>query len=1101
LTVRLRHLLGPLLFPALLLVLTETASQAAVPPVPNKKGPLAPLPGERVQARKLNRAAAFPGRANAPLQTAQTVNVLAIRASFSDTPIESTAAYYDRLLLFMSQYWSQMSNGMITLNVTLCDSVFTLPHPLAYYGDDAAFQERLVYLVRDVVGAADSTVDFSPYQSLVIFHAGVGQEADVNDNSRDAIWSAFVTKEDMAEILGGVPGQAGIVTNDEISPGNYFVVKEAVELPESETQDGYVFGMTGVVCHEFGHQVGTLRGLASFPDLYDTTPDEGGYSHGLGAWDLMAEGVWNYNGFVPAGLSAWSKYWLGFIFPFGGGMVRVTGDASLSLAQLERPIGSIPQAIQIPLTQSEYFLVENRRRDLNDNGKFDFDDVNGDGHFDFYTDSYAGAEWDFYLPGDTTGAGSGALVYHVDDSKIEAGLPTNTVEGDSQRKGIDVEEAGGVQDLDGSPGATPPGTGDDAFRDGWYNQFTPETNPSSNAYPNVPTGVALRDISAADSIMAMSLTIGGTKAGWPKLIAGKARGIPTVAADLDGDGKLELIVPIQRLNNTGALYAFRADGTNFLGGGASPVPFATLPLTAPSSSPCVGSIDGDPAPEIVFAALNGSIYAYHTDGTEVMDGDKDPTTTGVLVSAPLGASGTHAQPVLADLNGDGRMEIIMGGTAAATSLGGSTLTVASLAGDSLSVFRLPMGGSTEGPPAVADLDGDGLPEVIVSNVSVPAFTGLDNSASGLSIANWEILNDPDLAQCCQSQDAWIFYLIESGGPYSAPVLADLNRDGKFEAVLADAKGAYHAIQFHIEPHAPFDPPHDPSRPEDSYVKTSELPGWPVSLPGGGRTSEVSLADLEGDGYPEILHTGQNVLVSAFHYNGAIRSGYPVDAAAPYAPSDSAGFWPPLVADVDGDGLQDVIPILPDGRRPAYTPTGKPIAGFVGLGSTGAGPPPMLIDLDKDGSAEWVEFHDAGPSQAEVIVRSTPWAVRASSLTWTQYRNSATRNTVVPAGAGGAPPGPPILSAVYGYPNPSRGGATTIHYRLSAPASAVRVTIIDPTGEIVAEPGISAADLAGSAEHTVSWRHGSAASGVYRCRVEIQSIHGTEVQFAGLAIIK
>ena len=46
-------------------------------------------------------------------------------------------------------------------------------------------------------------------------------------------------------------------------------------------------------CHEFGHQLG-------LPDLYDTTPDQNGNSQGLGAWDIMATGVWNANGYVPA---------------------------------------------------------------------------------------------------------------------------------------------------------------------------------------------------------------------------------------------------------------------------------------------------------------------------------------------------------------------------------------------------------------------------------------------------------------------------------------------------------------------------------------------------------------------------------------------------------------------------------------------------------------------------------------------------------------------------------------------------------------------------------------------------------------------------------
>ena len=65
--------------------------------------------------------------------------------------------------------------------------------------------------------------------------------------------------------------------------------------------------MMGVVCHEFGHQLG-------LPDPADTNGDEGGCRR-ASAWDVMGTGVWNFNGFCPAGLSAWSRIFLGVIGP------------------------------------------------------------------------------------------------------------------------------------------------------------------------------------------------------------------------------------------------------------------------------------------------------------------------------------------------------------------------------------------------------------------------------------------------------------------------------------------------------------------------------------------------------------------------------------------------------------------------------------------------------------------------------------------------------------------------------------------------------------------------------------------------------------------
>jgi M6 family metalloprotease-like protein len=1076
-------------FPSfLLLVLLAASALAAAPPFPGKKGPQAPHYG-RTHAGETEPPAPFRTGFRSPVLGAQTYTVLAIRVGFSDTPIDSSTAYYDRLLFFLNQYWNQNSDGQVTLQTTLADSVFTLPQTMSYYGDDDHFQERLVYMVRDAVALADSTIDFRPYQAVVLFHAGAGQEADVFDNSREEIWSAFVTPDDFKTVLPDTTGAGlvGIATKDQIAPGVFYRVDEAVEVPELESQDGYLFGPMGVLFHEFGHQMGTLRGQRAMPDLYDTTPDEGGYSQGIGAWDLMAGGVWNANGFVPSGLSAWTRAWMGFIVP-----TRVTTDGPQSLGALEQP-GPDPRALQIPITQSEYFLLENRRHDLDGNGTFTFDDVNHDGCFDFYTDSFAGAEFDFFLPANllppsgvgcdagTYQSGDGILIYHVDDAKIEAGLADNVVEGDTARKGIDVEEADGIQDLDDLPSSLNAGSPDDVFRSGWRDQFTPTTNPSTSAYPSVRTGISVTSISAPESVMTLSVSFSKDRDGWPRTLAGRIRSLATVAADLDGDDSLELIVPVQRPDNTGAIYVFRADGRDWLDQDPTPTPFATTPA-APTSSPCVGDIDGVPGPEIVFQTLDATIYAFHANGGEVLDGDANPGTVGVLFAA-TGGDTTRAQPILADLDGDGAMEIVTGSSP--TNLGGSTLRVISLKGGVLQIYSIPMVGATEGPPAAVDLNADSYPEVIVTNTPPP---GDESNASGLSLVNWPILTDNSLTAGAAQ------FVIVATPHLSAPVLADLNRDGTYEVVAADEQGRIHAFDAKVSDHQPGIPPSD-------EVAVSELDGWPVQVAGTGRTSEVSLGDLERDGYPEVFHTGDRVEVAGLHYNGAPRSGFPLRPAAPFADADTAGFWPPLIADVDADGVADVIPILPDGRRPAYRSDGAPISAFVELGSTGAGSPPILLDLDGNGTAEWVEAYDAPLNQSTITVRD-PWLpVAASGILWGQYRNAATRNAVLPTGPAGPGGGTQALSAVYAYPNPSRNGTTTIHYRLAEAASSVSVRILDPAGALVADLATGPPDLAGSAEHAVSWDNRSFASGVYVCRVEVQSSRGKEVKFANLAVIR
>ena len=1050
-----------------LTLLTQTAS--AVPPVPGKHGPAGPKEGSST-ARLRPDFALLPGRGeHIKLERQANFNVLAVRVAFSDTPIDSSTAYYNRLLVFMNQYWSQVTEGVVTLTPTLWDSVFTLPHPMSYYGDDDHFQERVVFMIRDLVQVADSTIDFRPYQSIVIFHAGAGQEADVLDDSRQEIWSAFVNQEDFKTVLPDSTGAVGIKTNDPISPGNFYRVKEAVEVPETENQDGYVFGMTGVTCHEFGHQLG-------IPDLYDTTPGINGTSQGLGAWDIMATGVWNANGFVPAQPSAWSKAFLGVLTS-----ARVLNDQPVTLSEVERQIGANPRLVEIPVTQSEYFLLENRDQDANHNGKFDFDDVNGDGSFDFYTDSYQGAEFDYFLPGE--GTGSGLLAYHVDESKLALGLTTNVVNGDRDRKGIDLVEANGIQDLDDPPNGFNGGSPDDAFRAGWRDAWTPTTNPSTEAYGRIPTGISVTGITAADSLMSFDVSFSRQKAGWPVVLGGRVRlGGAPLAADLNGDGVLELIVPVQRLNNTGALYVLEPNGNDFRDLDANPAtrdPFITT-QTGVASSPCVGDIDGDGIPEIVFETLDGSIYALHPDGTEVLDGDSNPATLGVL--AGPGSSG--GQPILADLDGDGALEIVRGSFGVN---GGSSLRAYRISGGSVQVYSIPIGGATITAAAAGDLDGDGLPEIVVASQRLGAG---ENTFQALSIANWEIFNDPLLPPEASEFGAYVVV----PGAYSAPILADLNRDGKLEVVASDHDGSLHAFDFHFAPHIPGDLP-------SQYISATELPGWPTAVLDHGTLSEVSIADLEHDGFPEVIHTGGSCKVAAVHYSGSPRSGYPIAARDPLAPADSTASWPPLIADVDGDGILDVIPVLPDGARPAFRADGKRIPGFGELGSTGFGPPPMLVDLDNDGVLEWVETFDQVPGDPRVQIDVRTTTLPRSAAAWSQYRFGPTRAGLIPLGPAGPPAGTSILSQVYAFPNPSHSGTTFIHYRLSGNARAVRVKVMDPMGKVVAEPQTGAADLLGSAEHAIPWSHASSASGVYLCRIEVESAGGTEVSFTKLAIVR
>jgi hypothetical protein len=370
----------------------------------------------------------------------------------------------------------------------------------------------------------------------------------------------------------------------------------------------------------------------------------------------------------------------------------------------------------------------------------------------------------------------------------------------------------------------------------------------------------------------------------------------------------------------------------------------------------------------------------------------------------------------------------------------------------------------------------------------------ENGLPGLYLVSWEIYNDPILP--LDDPESIGLFAIVRGGPFSSPVAADLDGNGRYEIVVADTVGQFHAFRISIAQHLQGDPP-------SNYASVTELPGWPADFPGvtQGRTSEISVADLERDGHPEVLQTGDDARVAVIYWSGAPRSGFPLSVGTPLAPADSAGTWAPIVADANGDGIKDVIPILPDGRRLAFRgDNGALIGGFAELGSTGTGAPPIFADLDGDGAAEWIETFDA-TSQVQINVKAPLLPVAPSAIAWGQYRLLPTRNAVVGPFPVGPPSGTQGLADVYVYPNPSRDGTCRIHYRLASAATSVSIRIYDVSGSVVAEVPTGAADLLGSSEHALVWNNRSVASGVYLCRVEVQSGGRTEVRFATLAIVR
>lgn len=411
-----------------------------------------------------------------------------------------------------------------------------------------------------------------------------------------------------------------------------------------------------------------------------------------------------------------------------------------------------------------------------------------------------------------------------------------------------------------------------------------------------------------------------------------------VLVDLDGDRDLEILAA----STAGALHAWHHNGQPVAG-------FPVNMMETPQYAPSVGELDGDDDPEIVQLtrgfSSGGWMYALDHQGR-------------VLPGFPIQGY-FQSCPTLYDLDGDRRMEIIVGERVWPVGY--------------LRIFRgdgTQWGGNwpvtLDHVPAatvsVGDVDKDGQPEIFA--VSYNSMYLLETD--GTSVPGWPR------------------QIASANFSYQSAALADLDGDRDLEIVVGAHRDAAGCYLFHHT--------------------GALLPGWPKLL-GTWTYCPPTVTDLDGDRQFEILDGragvfgGRSAAFWAWNVAGQVRPGFPI-----YADLGGGSEGPLTVADIDGDGRLEIFAdynitqggqgflfgVDADGNSLPDFPL-RPL-GFTYMNGATIG------DVDNDGDYELaVISRDGGMN---VNLYTLPQRYRATGVDWKIYHGRLGRGGLFPAEGGG-----------------------------------------------------------------------------------------------------
>ena len=253
----------------------------------------------------------------------------------------------NRFSKHLGSYVKEMSYNKVSLGVEVTKRWYTKPKSVGQYRISSRNLEvdksRVRKLIDDALDAADKEVDFSKYSFAAIF------------------LSAKVADYGMVGLCG-YPGMLGWGATDVLKTKSGQLVKGGIAIFSFQAHLGTLF-------HDIAHILGGVKGgKRMVPCLYDhdlqarpgpmreTFVDS---TINMGFWDPMSCHFYKRE-IPPPGISSWTKMRLDWIDRSKIKVIKPGREVEVILGPLEDGSSEI-LAIKIPISETTYYLIENRQ--------------------------------------------------------------------------------------------------------------------------------------------------------------------------------------------------------------------------------------------------------------------------------------------------------------------------------------------------------------------------------------------------------------------------------------------------------------------------------------------------------------------------------------------------------------------------------------------------------------------------------------------------------------------------------------------------------------------------------------------------------------------